>query len=74
MTKEQQLTKVVDMVLENQKNLALTLKSITTKQYYLTRLFYYSLEVINRTLKHPKNPQNEEELQNLEVAYSTLLK
>jgi MFS family permease len=52
---------VLNMLLENQKKLAIALKNITEKQFYLTKFVYYSLELIKRTLNRPNHPQNEEQ-------------
>lgn len=55
------LNDVVNMLLENQKKLAITLKNITEKQFYLTKFVYYSLELINRTLNRTNYSQNEKQ-------------
>jgi MFS family permease len=55
--KTNSINDVVNMLLENQKKLAITLRNITKKQFYLTKLMYYSLEVINKTLNNP-DPNN----------------
>jgi MFS family permease len=55
------LKDILNQVLENQMKMAKMLKNVTEDQFYLTKIVYYSLELIKRTIGRPDKVHEQEE-------------